>query len=224
VFERFTDRARRSVVFAQEEARMLNHNYIGTEHILLGLLREDEGVAAKALTSLHISLEAVRRDVGEIVGRGPEFPKGHIPFTPRAKKVLELSLREALQLGHNYIGTEHILLGLIREGEDVAAQVLQKLGADLNRVRQTVVELLSASMAGAEVRKAGSEAEMAELTSEVASASEPLGDDAPTCPNCFGALDETLAVRVLETTAEGEPFSVRIAYCSRCGVALGALP
>jgi ATP-dependent Clp protease ATP-binding subunit ClpA len=129
-----------------------------------------------------------------------------------------------LQLGHNYIGTEHILLGLIREGEGVAAQVLQKLGADLNRVRQTVVELLSASMAGAEVRKAGSEAEMAELTSEAASASEPLGDDAPTCPNCFGALDETLAVRVLETTAEGEPFSVRIAYCSRCGVALGALP
>ena len=122
---------------------MLNHNYIGTEHILLGLLREDEGVAAKALTTLGVSLEAVRRDVGEIVGQGSEVPRGHIPFTPRAKKVLELSLREALQLGHNYIGTEHILLGLIREGEGIAAQVLQKLGADLNRVRQTVVQLLS---------------------------------------------------------------------------------
>ena len=143
MFERFTDRARRTVVFAQEEARLLNHNYIGTEHILLGLLREEEGVAAKALTSLGVSLEAVRHDVGEIVGRGSEVPRGHIPFTPRAKKVLELSLREALQLGHNYIGTEHILLGLIREGEGVAAQVLQKLGADLNRVRQTVVQLLS---------------------------------------------------------------------------------
>jgi ATP-dependent Clp protease ATP-binding subunit ClpC len=224
VFERFTDRARRTVVFAQEEARMLNHNYIGTEHILLGLLREDEGVAARALTTLGVSLEAVRRDVGEIVGRGSEAPRGHIPFTPRAKKVLELSLREALQLGHNYIGTEHILLGLIREGEGVAAQVLQKLGAGLNQVRRTVVELLSGSGAGAEVRKAGSEAEMAELTSEMVSPSEPLLDDAPTCPNCFGALDETLAIRTLETSAEGEPFSVKIAYCTRCGVALGAAP
>jgi ATP-dependent Clp protease ATP-binding subunit ClpC len=224
VFERFTDRARRSVVFAQEEARMLNHNYIGTEHILLGLLREEEGVAAKALTNLGVSLEAVRRDVGEIVGRGSEVARGHIPFTPRAKKVLELSLREALQLGHNYIGTEHILLGLIREGEGVAAQVLQKLGAGLNQVRRTVVELLSGSGAGAEVRKAGSEAEMAELTSEMVSPSEPLLDDAPTCPNCFGALDETLAIRTLETSAEGEPFSVKIAYCTRCGVALGAAP
>ena len=142
MFERFTDRARRVVVLAQEEARMLNHNYIGTEHILLGLIHEGEGVAAKALESLGISLEAVRQQVEEIIGQGQQAPSGHIPFTPRAKKVLELSLREALQLGHNYIGTEHILLGLIREGDGVAAQVLVKLGADLNRARQQVVQLL----------------------------------------------------------------------------------
>src|SRR5512135_1149481 len=143
MFERFTDRARRVLVLAQEEARLLNHNYIGTEHILLGLIHEGEGVAAKALESLGISLEAVRSQVEEIIGQGQQAPSGHIPFTPRAKKVLELSLREALQLGHNYIGTEHILLGLIREGEGVAAQVLVKLGADLNRVRQQVIQLLS---------------------------------------------------------------------------------
>ena len=143
MFERFTDRARRVVVLAQEEARMLNHNYIGTEHILLGLIHEGEGVAAKGLESLGISLEGVRSQVEEIIGQGQQAPSGHIPFTPRAKKVLELSLREALQLGHNYIGTEHILLGLIREGEGVAAQVLVKLGADLNRVRQQVIQLLS---------------------------------------------------------------------------------
>src|SRR5690554_954845 len=143
MFERFTDRARRVVVLAQEEARMLNHNYIGTEHILLGLIHEGEGVAAKALDALGISLDAVRAQVQEIIGEGQQAPSGHIPFTPRAKKVLELSLREALQLGHNYIGTEHILLGLIREGEGVAAQVLGKLGADLGSVRQQVIQLLS---------------------------------------------------------------------------------
>src|SRR6186713_3017946 len=143
MFERFTDRARRVVVLAQEEARMLSHNYIGTEHILLGLIHEGDGIAAKALESLGVSLEAVRAQVEEIIGQGQQAPSGHIPFTPRAKKVLELSLREALQLGHNYIGTEHILLGLIREGEGVAAQVLVKLGADLSRVRQQVIQLLS---------------------------------------------------------------------------------
>ncbi len=142
MFERFTDRARRVVVLAQQEARLLNHNYIGTEHILLGLIHEGEGVAAKALESLGISLGAVRSQVEEIIGGGESSPSGHIPFTPRAKKVLELSLREALQIGHNYIGTEHILLGLIREGEGVAAQVLVSLGADLSRVRQRVVQLL----------------------------------------------------------------------------------
>ena len=144
MFERFTDRARRVVVLAQEEARMLDHNYIGTEHLLLGLIHEGEGVAAKALEAMGISLDAVRQQVEEIIGRGQEAPSGHIPFTPRAKRVLELSLRESGQLGHNYIGTEHILLGLIREGEGVAAQVLVKLGADLNRVRQMVIQLLDA--------------------------------------------------------------------------------
>src|SRR5919202_775093 len=159
MFERFTDRARRVVVLAQEEARMLNHNYIGTEHILLGLIHEGEGVAAKALESLGISLEAVRQQVEEIIGQGQAAPTGHIPFTPRAKKVLELSLREALQLGHNYIGTEHILLGLIREGEGVAAQVLVKLGADLSRVRQQVIQLLSGYAGGKEAGATGTTGE-----------------------------------------------------------------
>jgi ATP-dependent Clp protease ATP-binding subunit ClpC len=169
MFERFTDRARRVVVLAQEEARMLSHNYIGTEHILLGLIHEGEGVAAKALESLDISLEAVRAQVEEIIGQGQQAPSGHIPFTPRAKKVLELSLREALQLGHSYIGTEHILLGLIREGEGVAAQVLQKLGADLNRVRQQVIQLLSgfqgkeSAAAGASTGGSGGEAPSSSL-------------------------------------------------------------
>ncbi|MFZ5851871.1 MAG: ATP-dependent Clp protease ATP-binding subunit [Actinomycetota bacterium] len=166
MFERFTDRARRVVVLAQEEARMLNHNYIGTEHILLGLIHEGEGVAAKALESLGISLEAVRQQVEEIIGQGQQAPSGHIPFTPRAKKVLELSLREALQLGHNYIGTEHILLGLIREGEGVAAQVLVKLGADLSRVRQQVIQLLSGYQ-GKETAAAGGPQEGTPSTSLV---------------------------------------------------------
>ena len=143
MFERFTDRARRVIVLAQEEARSFNHNYIGTEHILLGLIQEGECVAAKALESMGISLEAVRQEVEEIIGRGSQLHVGHIPFTPRAKKVLELSLREGLQMGHKYIGTEFLLLGLIREGEGVAAQVLVKLGADLPRVRQQVIQLLS---------------------------------------------------------------------------------
>ena len=166
MFERFTDRARRVVVLAQEEARMLNHNYIGTEHILLGLIHEGEGVAAKGLESLGISLEGVRAQVEEIIGQGQQAPSGHIPFTPRAKKVLELSLREALQLGHNYIGTEHILLGLIREGEGVAAQVLVKLGADLNRVRQQVIQLLSGYQ-GKEAVASGGPAEGTPSTSLV---------------------------------------------------------
>jgi ATP-dependent Clp protease ATP-binding subunit ClpC len=156
MFEKFTERARRVIVLAQEEARMLSHNYIGTEHLLLGLIHEGEGVAARALASLGISLEDVRRNVEEMIPRGQHAPSGHIPFTPRAKKVLELSLRESQQLGHDYIGTEHILLGLIREGEGVAAQVLVELGADLNRVRQQVLQLL-----GAHARAASPEGETA---------------------------------------------------------------
>jgi ATP-dependent Clp protease ATP-binding subunit ClpC len=143
MFERFTDRARRVVVLAQDEARGLNHNWIGTEHLLLAVIREGHGVGAKALESMQISLDAARQQVESLIGRGQNpVGDGHIPFTPRAKKVLELSLREALQLGHDYIGTEHILLGLIREGDGVAAQVLVSLGCDLNRARQQVIQLL----------------------------------------------------------------------------------
>ncbi len=170
MFERFTDRARRVVVLAQEEAKMLNHNYIGTEHILLGLIHEGEGVAAKALESLGISLDAVREQVQDIIGQGQQQPTGHIPFTPRAKKVLELSLREALQLGHNYIGTEHILLGLIREGEGVAAQVLVKLGADLNKVRQQVIQLLSGYQGKEPAGVASGAGEQAQATAQGGSA------------------------------------------------------
>jgi ATP-dependent Clp protease ATP-binding subunit ClpA len=148
VFERFTDRARRVVVLAQEEARLLNHNYIGTEHILLGLIHEGEGVAAQVLESLGISLDSVRSKVDGLMHAGDAMPDGHIPFTPRAKKVLELSLREALQLGHNYIGTEHILLGLIREGDGVAAQVLTELGADLPRIRSTTIQVIGGMHSG----------------------------------------------------------------------------
>jgi Clp amino terminal domain, pathogenicity island component len=178
MFERFTERARRVVVLAQEEARMLNHNYIGTEHILLGLIREGQGVAGRALESLGISLEAVRQQVEQIIGRGQQAPSGHIPFTPRAKKVLELSLREAQQLGHNYIGTEHILLGLIREGSGVAAQVLVKLGADLNRARQQVVRLLHGHQ--------GEDVTGEDVTGE----DSPLPGDAPAYA---GSLDRRLA-------------------------------
>jgi len=143
MFERFTDRARGVVVLAEEEARMLNHDWIGTEHLLLGLIREGEGVAAEALESLGIRLQAVRQQVEEIIGQGQQVPSGDIPFTPRSKKVLELSLRESQQLGQRCVGTEHILLGLIRERDGVAAQVLVKLGAELNRVRQQVIQLIS---------------------------------------------------------------------------------
>jgi ATP-dependent Clp protease ATP-binding subunit ClpC len=155
MFERFTDRSRRVIVLAQEEARMLNHGYIGTEHILLGLIREGDGYAARTLESLGISLDAVRQQVEEIVGRGQQAPSGHIPFTPRAKKVLELSLRESVQLGHNCIGPEHILLGMVRQGDGVAAQVLVTLGADLNRVRQQVIQLVHGYQ-GQDVESAGS--------------------------------------------------------------------
>jgi ATP-dependent Clp protease ATP-binding subunit ClpA len=205
VFERFTDRSRRVVVLAQEEARMLNHNYIGTEHILLGLVHEGEGVAARALDVLGISLDAVRREVQDIIGQGQAASTGHIPFTPRAKKVLELALREALQLGHNYIGTEHILLGLIREGEGVAAQVLRKLGADLNGVRQTVIQLLSGYTGPAP------DPEL------LGSVPPPSG---PRCPWCSRSLEGSLGYRTLEAApdeGEDEPISLFVLYCTTCG-------
>src|ERR1700674_281052 len=176
VFERFTDRARRVLVLAQEEARLLNHSFIGTEHILLGLIHEGEGVAAKALESLGVSLEAVREKVEETIGLAGTAPTGSPPFTPRAKKVLELSLREALQLGHSYIGTEHILLGLVREGEGVAATVLVSLGADLGLVRQKVIQLMS----GYSEEEHSGDAESIESTS----GSNPSSGLEPRCPQC----------------------------------------
>ena len=143
MFERFTERARQVVVLAQDEARALKHNYIGTEHILLGLLREEEGLAARVLESLDITVEEVRAQVARIVGQGDEVTTGQIPFTPRAKKVLELALREALSLGHNYIGTEHILLGLVRENEGVAARILLDFDADAEKIRNEIIRMLS---------------------------------------------------------------------------------
>lgn len=143
MFDRFTDRARKVVVLAQQQAFELKHNYIGTEHILLGLLAEEGGVARTTLTALHVDLDKAKDLVREIIGVGNDTPIGHLPFTPRAKKVLELALREALQLGHNYVGTEHILLGLLREGEGVGAQVLQKFDITLNQARQATIEILS---------------------------------------------------------------------------------
>jgi ATP-dependent Clp protease ATP-binding subunit ClpC len=217
VFERFTDRARRVVVFAQEEARLLNHNYIGTEHVLLGLVREGEGVAAQALTSMGIGLDAVRGQVERIIGQGQAAPTGHIPFTPRAKKVLELSLREALQLSHNYIGTEHILLGLLREGEGVAAQVLQQLGADLDRVRQTVIQLLSGYTGGKE--RGPSAARYEEVEGEG-------GLPGPRCPRCNADLAVFATYRTITVPDEEESAGRKAAFvfCRSCSYTLGMLP
>ena len=206
MFERFTDRAKRVVVLAQVEARRLNHNYIGTEHLLLGLVAEEEGVAARALTALGISIDKVRQEVQEIVGSGTSPPTGHIPFTPRAKKALELSLREALTLGHNYIGTEHMLLGLVTEGEGVAAVALSRLGASLSRVRQEVVQQLS----GHPGWKQAAGGEAAE----------------PRCPSCREKLADVAAHRVLQVSEEegAEPVAVRFVFCRHCGSTLGNLP
>jgi ATP-dependent Clp protease ATP-binding subunit ClpC len=211
VFERFTDRARRVVVLAQEEARLLNHDYIGTEHLLLGLIHEGEGVASQALTSIGISLEDVRQQVQDIIGQGSELPTGHIPFTPRAKKVLELSLRESLQLGHNYIGTEHVLLGLVAEGEGVAAQVLVKMGATLSAVRSEVLKMLQ----GYEGPEGTAEATAAEA-----------GPVQPRCPRCRVLLEESVSYRVMDVPpheGEGETRAVAFAFCQRCGTWLGTV-
>jgi hypothetical protein len=211
VFERFTDRARRVLVLAQEEARLLNHNFIGTEHILLGLIHEGEGVAAKALESLGVNLEVVRSQVEETVGPAGSSTTGSPPFTPRAKKVLELSLREALQLGHNYIGTEHLLLGLVREGEGVAVQVLVSLGADLSRVRQHVIQLLSGYQA-----PGGHE-------------SVPVAVTGPRCPDCRALLEGQVAYRVLtveptDASLGAGPLRVAFVYCQRCGTTIAHTP
>jgi ATP-dependent Clp protease ATP-binding subunit ClpC len=208
VFERFTDRARRVLVLAQEEARLLNHSFIGTEHILLGLMHEGDGVAAQALESLGISLEAVREKVGETIGMAGAAPSGSPPFTPRAKKVLELSLREALQLGHSYIGTEHMLLGILREGEGVGATVLVSLGGGLGRVRQQVIQLMS-GYGYADPSGVG--------PGEQASS-------APCCPQCRAPLTEVAVFRTMsvppEVDGESGPTSLNVVYCTRCGNSL----
>ncbi len=185
---------------------MLNHGYIGTEHILLGLIREGEGVAARALEALGVSLDQLRKEIEEIIGQGQTMPISHIPFTPRAKKVLELSLREALQLGHNYIGTEHILLGLVAEGEGVGAQVLVRRGASLERVRTEVASLLEGYV----------------------HEEEPVGPapthEEPLCPCCRAPLRESATFRTLDVSSvEGEVRAVAFAFCRRCGTWLGTL-
>jgi ATP-dependent Clp protease ATP-binding subunit ClpC len=215
VFERFTDRARRVVVLAQQEARMLNHNYIGTEHILLGLLHEGDGVAAIALEALGVSLEEARREVETIIGHGQSAPTGHIPFTPRAKKVLELALKEALEIGHNYIGTEHILLGILREGEGVGAQVLEKLGASLEGVREKVIEILSGYQQAPPEPSTSGEAAPQRIDPEAG----------PYCPRCRARLEESAAYRVLDLPAAsgGDSRATTFAYCRRCGTWLGTV-
>ncbi len=206
MFERMTDRARRVVVLAQEEARLLNHAYIGTEHILLGMLREEEGIGCQALVRHGMSLAAARTKVVEVIGEGVESPAGHIPFTPRAKKILEFSLREALQLGHNYIGTEHILLGMVREGEGVAAQVLAKEGLTIGQLRETVLDLL----------KANPEQRIA--------ASRPWTRTGST-PPCLHPPDR-LRYRPLEIPSETDqpPIPTVLVTCSNCNATVGVLP
>lgn len=235
MFERFTERARRVVVLAQEEARLLNHDYIGTEHLLLGLIHEGEGVAARALESLDVSLDRVRADVEGIIGRGSSAPGGSIAFTPRSKKVLELSLREARELGHDYIGTEHILLGMVREAEGVGAQVLHHMDVSLDRVRTRVAELVGGSpgeeAAGGEgPRERGTliAAVRAAVRQELGRPGRKGGDPerGPLCPSCQSPLAETAAYRTLEVPPQEEPGPARvmaIAFCRRCGTSLGPL-
>jgi ATP-dependent Clp protease ATP-binding subunit ClpC len=213
VFERFTDRARTVLVFAQDEARLLNHSFIGTEHILLGIIREGDGAGARALMSFGISLEASREMVSAMVGMTGRDPGGSPPFTPRAKKVLELSLREALQLNHSYIGTEHLLLGLLREGEGVAMFVLTNLGADPARIREEVQRIIS-----------GAQHEPASVTTpDLSDTTLAESQVEPRCPRCRAAVAESARVRAIDVPADSSnenPLSVRIVFCRQCGTAL----
>ncbi|HEX4126280.1 MAG TPA: Clp protease N-terminal domain-containing protein [Acidimicrobiales bacterium] len=214
MFERFTDRARRVLTLAQEEARLLNHSFIGTEHILLGVMREGDGLGAEALRSLGVSLDVVRDEVVGIVGASTSIPGGPPPFTPRAKKVLELSLREALQLNHSYIGTEHILLGLVREREGVAAKVLVNLGVDLSRVRQTVNTLMTGRV----------EPQVGKLDEELSGTTvqDPRPVE-PSCSRCLAGLADAARFRTVSVPAEDEtapPVSMSVVYCTQCGSTL----
>jgi ATP-dependent Clp protease ATP-binding subunit ClpC len=213
VFERFTDRARRVVVFAQDEARMLGHNHIGTEHLLLGTLREGDGKGAKALEALDVSLEAARRLVEEMVGRGQAAPVGHIPFTPRAKKVLENSLRESIALKHHHIGSEHILLGIIDSG-GVASRVLETIGVSSTQIRDAVAHVLAGG-SDVESDQGSTEADVEEDSME------------PRCPSCSEMLAETVEYHVLEVpsgSSGGPSITMRFLSCRACGHTLGIAP
>jgi ATP-dependent Clp protease ATP-binding subunit ClpC len=217
VFERFTDRARRVLTFSQEEARQLNHSFIGTEHILLGLLLEEDGVGAQALRSLGVTFQAVRDQVQEMIGTAGTVPSGSPPFTPRAKKVLELALREALQLNHSYIGTEHILLGLVREGQGVAANVLVTLGADPPRVRQEVNSLMSGRQEAPGGRRVGA-------PHDAPAPAAPLRE--PCCPGCGANVTEAARFRAVDVPPDegnADSLSVHVVYCRHCGTALPVL-
>jgi ATP-dependent Clp protease ATP-binding subunit ClpC len=212
VFERFTERARRTLTLAQEEARLLNHGFIGTEHILLGLMVEGSGIGATALTSMGISYEDARREVEKAIGFAGAPTTGSPPFTPRAKKVLELSLREALAMNHSYIGTEHILLGLIREGEGVAANVLMILGADLTRVRGEILKLLSGHQGTREA------SETHPHVSGVASIHAE-----PACPHCRAEITVDARFRRIAVSSESDvadQIEIEVVYCTRCGTTL----
>ncbi len=215
MFERFTDGARVVLVQAQEEARLLNHGFIGTEHILLGIIREGDGVGAQALRSLGISLEAVREIVEETIGSAGSAPSGSRPFTPRAKKVLELSLQEALQMNHEYIGTEHFLLGLVRQGDSIAMSALRNLGADPPRVRQKVIRLISG--AGDPREAVSTQIRVEPITAPATSQGEPC------CPRCRAPVSEAARFRtidVLPDNVDEDPLSVTVVYCRLCGTAL----
>jgi ATP-dependent Clp protease ATP-binding subunit ClpC len=220
VFERFTDRARETLVMAQEEARLLHHGFIGSEHILLGLLRQEDSVAGEVLASFGVTLEAGRRVVESILGDGSaEAELGSPPFTPRAKKILELSLRESLQLNHNYIGTEHLLLGLIREGEGVGAQILKELKVDLGAARQRVLQFIAEKVdidPSAATGQASSGPRMSRSTALRSS---------PRCPQCRAELADTARYRILEVRPDAHderngPSRTTVVYCSVCGVSL----
>ena len=211
MFERLTDRGRRVLILAQEEARLLGHDHIGTEQLLLGLIEEQDGIAARALGELGVTLDGARRRIEEIIGRTIGQSIGSAPFTPRMKVVFELSLREALQLGHSYIGTEHLLLGLEREGEGVGARVLKDLGVELPRVRQTVMQVLSG------YEDSGME-EAAIATFEVS--------NFPRCAGCSADLEQVLRYRLIKippTSPDPFPLSVEVVYCSRCGQVISVL-
>jgi ATP-dependent Clp protease ATP-binding subunit ClpA len=256
MFERFTDRARRVLVYAQDEAKLLEHNYIGTEHILLGLVAEgeaeggsegaeggslggseraeggsegsqggSEGIAAEALAAFGITLPAARQKVAETVGPATHSERGSPPFTPRSKKVLELSLREALTLGHNYIGTEHILLGLVREGEGVAAQVMVALGADLGSIRQRVLELIAATAPPTGTRRPWPRTR-GPLGGSIGtrSPSGPAPEASPRC-RCGADLAEAARYRTFEVLAatgqpDQTPLKANVVYCRHCGFVL----